>query len=229
MRLRCALLAFCAFAVAGGESRAQTDGARAMVGSWEFSNADRDKICTITLKADAGAVGMRLEFDRACPGVFPFVREIVGWTLAENDFLRLLNAQGGSVLDFSEVESGVYEAPRPGEGILFIQTAAAAGPAPVMRTAEQMSGEWTVMRGQGKPVCVLTLSSTAAGGDFALRVRPPCDPFVTRFGPAMWQIDRGELLLKSPRGQTWRFEETSDPKTWQRVPESAEPVLLVRK
>ena len=229
MLLRRALFALGLFAVCGGESPAQTDGARAMVGSWEFSNADRDKICTIAFKADAGSVGMKLDFDRACAGVFPFVREIVGWTLAENDFLRLLNEQGSSVLEFSEVESGVYEAPRPGEGILFIQTAAAAGSAPVMRTAEQMSGEWTVMRGQDKPVCVLTLSSTAAGSDFAVRVRPPCDPFITRFGPAVWQIDRGELLLKSPRGQTWRFEETSDPTTWQRVPEGAEPVLLVRK
>ena len=74
------------------------------------------------------AGGMRAEFDKACAAKFPFVREIAAWTLAENDFLRLIDAKGGSVLEFNEVESGVFEAPRPGEGILFIQNAGAGGP-----------------------------------------------------------------------------------------------------
>jgi hypothetical protein len=40
-------------------------------------------------------------------------------------------------------------------------------------------------------------------------------------------MDRGELLLKSPQGRTWRFAEGDDNK-WQRVPETADPVMLVR-
>ena len=66
------------------------------------------------------------------------------------------------------------------------------------------------MRGTGKPICALTLSNTAAGDEFAVRVQPPCDPVVTRFGPATWQMDRGEIVLQSARGQTWRFEEGED-------------------
>ena len=66
------------------------------------------------------------------------------------------------------------------------------------------------------------------GGDFVVRVRLPCDPFVTRFGPATWQMERGELVLKGAKGQLWRFEET-DATTWQRVPAAADPVTLVRK
>jgi hypothetical protein len=219
---RGALLGLVLLAASGGEVAAQSDAAKAMVGTWEFSNADRDRICTITFKTEPATAGMKLDFDRACAGTFPFVREIVGWTIAENDFLRLLDARGKSVLDFSEVESGVYEAPRPGEGILFIQNAGAAGPP--QRTAEQVTGDWTVTRG-GKAICALTLSDTAAGGDFAVRVKPPCDAFVTRFGPATWQMDRGEILLKSARGQTWRFEDGEE-STWRRVPDSADPVLL---
>jgi hypothetical protein len=34
--------------------------------------------------------------------------------------------------------------------------------------------------------------------------------------------------LLSARGQTWRFEE-NDVNTWQRVPETDDPVLLVRQ
>jgi hypothetical protein len=83
------------------------------------------------------------------------------------------------------------------------------------------------VRGAGKPICTVTLANTAAGPDLALKLKPGCDAFVTRFAPAAWQMDRGELLLKNARGQTWRFEE-SDAATWSRVPETAEPLLLVR-
>ena len=54
------------------------------------------------------------------------------------------------------------------------------------------------------------------------------DPFVARFAPASWKIDRGDLVLVSARGNTWRFEE-DDANTWMRVPETADPVLLVRQ
>ena len=218
------LAACCADALA--QAPGPSDAAKAMVGTWEFTNADRDKSCTITLRADPAAVGMRAEFDRGCAAKFPFISEVVAWTMAENDFLRLVDSKGTPILEFNEVEGGVYEAPRPGEGILFIQNPGAAGP-PV-RTAAEVTGEWTVTRSAGKPLCALTLSDTAAGGDFAVRVRQPCDALVTRFAPVTWQIERGELVLKPAKGQPWRFEE-QDATTWQRVPATADPILLVRK
>jgi hypothetical protein len=194
---------------------------RTMVGSWEFSNADREKICTLTFQT-----GRKLEFDPACAGHFPFTREIVGWSQADNDFLRLLDSNGKSVLEFSEVESGIFEAPRVGEGILFIQNPAGLGPAP--KTAEQITGDWTLMLRTGKPLCGLTLSNTAVGEEFAVRVQPPCDAVVARFAPTTWQMDRGEIVLRSVNGQSWRFEEGEGAK-WHRIPETANPILMVRK
>jgi len=194
-------------------------------GTWEFSNADRDKRCTLTFRTDAAAAGMRIEFDKGCPGLFPFVKEIVGWSLAQNDFLRLLDAKGQSVLEFSEVESRIYEAPRPGEGILFIQASTAVGPPP--KEADQMFGDWTLLRSAGgKAICTLTLANTPAGDDFfALKLKPGCDALVTRFAPNAWQMDRGELVLRNARNQSWRFAE-GDGSAWQRVPEG--PLTLVR-
>jgi hypothetical protein len=197
---------------------------RTMVGSWEFSNADREKICTVTFR-ETGS-GRRVDFDPACVGHFPFVREIVSWSLAENDFLRLFDAQGHSVLEFSEVEGGIYEAPKAGEGILFIQNASALGPAP--KTVGDVTGEWLVSRRTGRPLCGLTLSNTAAGEEFVVRVQQPCDPVVARFVPATWQMDRGEIVLRSASGQSWRFEEAEGTK-WQRIPATANPLFLVRK
>jgi hypothetical protein len=233
--MRCALLAAVLLTAGalGAVAQAPTpvaaqpdDAAKAMVGTWEFTNADRDKTCTLTFRIDPAAAGMKLDFDRACAGLFPFIREISGWTFAEGDFLRLLDAKGTPVLEFSEVENKVFEAPRPGEGILFIQNAGASGPP--ARTAAEVTGDWTIQRRARRPICTLALTSTASGEDFAVRVAPPCDALVTRFGPATWQVERGELVLKNARGQVWRFEET-DANTWSRVPATADPVLLVRK
>ena len=37
-------------------------------------------------------------------------------------------------------------------------------------------------------------------------------------------MDRGEIVLRSANGQSWRFEEGEDAK-WQRVPQTANPML----
>src|SRR5262252_7620454 len=98
--------------IAGARAQAQvSDDAKAMAeGTWEFSNADRDKRCTLTFRTDAAATGMRLEFDKGCVGLFPFITEIAVWTRAQNDFLRLVDAKGRSVLEFSKVETDIFEA-----------------------------------------------------------------------------------------------------------------------
>jgi hypothetical protein len=202
------------------------DPVKSVLGAWEFSNSDRDRRCNVLLKEEPATVGLTLEFEAACAPLFPFLSEVVGWSNKANDFLRFLDAAGKSVLDFSELESGLYEALRPGEGVLFLQTVAAVGPPP--KSAGDMVGDWTIQRG-GKPVCALTLSDKAIGPEaLTLTIKQGCDAFVTRFSIASWHMDRGELVLTSTRGDTWRFEE-ADAKTWKRVPERAEAVQMVRR
>jgi hypothetical protein len=214
-----------------GATLAQTpatlgDSAKAMVGTWEFSNADRDKVCTVTFKSDPSPVGFKLEFDKNCGDLFPLVNGIVGWNFPENDLLRLLDAQGKSLVEFSEVEDGIYEAPTPGVGVLFLQNTAAAAPPP--KPPEQVAGDWAIVRGNGKSLCRLTLATTAVQDGLALTVKPGCNPAIARLNLTLWRIDRDELMLVSARGNPWRFEEI-DGKTWRRVPESADPIMLVRE
>lgn len=199
---------------------------RTMVGTWEFSNADREKTCAITFRNESNRVGKRVEFDPACAGHFTFVKDVAAWQFSDGDFLKLLDAQGNPLLEFSEVESGIFEAPRPGEGILFIQNASVLGPAP--KTAEQVTGDWSVVRRTGRAICALSLTNTQQGEEFAVRVAPGCDPVVVRFGPATWQMDRGEIVLRAANGRSMRFEEGEDQK-WMQVPQTANPMLLVRK
>jgi hypothetical protein len=212
-----------------GAAQAQAplgDSAKAVIGSWEFSNADRDKICTATFKSDPTRVGFKVEFDANCATLFPLVADVAGWSFPEGDLLRLLDAQGKALVEFSEVEDGIYEAPTPGIGVLFLQNAASAGPAP--KPAEQLAGNWALMRGPDKLLCSLTLATTPLRDDLALTVKPGCDAAIVRVGFTQWRMDRGELVLVSPRGISWRFEEV-DSATWRRLPETADPMMLVRQ
>ncbi len=200
------------------------DSAKAVIGSWEFSNADRDKICTVVLKSDPAPGGFKVEFDKNCGALFPLVNDVVAWNFPENDLLRLLDAQGKSLVEFSEVEDGIYEAPTPGVGVLFLQNAAAA--APVSKPPEQVAGDWAVVHGSGVPLCHLTLAMTAAQDGLALIVKPGCDPAIARLNLTLWRIDRDELMLVPARGNPWRFEEV-DANSWRRIPELNDAIMLV--
>jgi Protease inhibitor Inh len=201
------------------------DSAKALIGTWEFSNADRDKICSATFKSDSTKVGFKVEFDKSCAGLFPLVNDVAGWTFPDNDLLRLLDAQGNALVEFSEVEDGIYEAPTPGLGVLFLQNAASAGPP--LKTGDQVAGEWAITR-RGTPVCTLTLSANVAKDGFALSPKPGCDPAIARLNFTQWRLDREELLLVPARGTPWRFEEVEGG-NWRRAPETADAITLVRQ
>ena len=215
---------------AGDRACAQSDAVKALAGSgaWEISNADRDKACTVAFKTDAARTGYKLELDPACGTTFPFAKDIEGWTLS-NDVLRMVDARGKTVFEFNEVESGMYEAERPGEGLYFLQNASAA---PVMRTPDQMAGEWIVKQGE-KQICAMTLATTRVPNQeeaLTLRIKPGCEAMVGRLNFILWRMDQGELVLASAGGQSWRFEEEETATfTWRRVPEGADDIRMVRK
>ncbi|HET7850003.1 MAG TPA: AprI/Inh family metalloprotease inhibitor [Pseudolabrys sp.] len=201
------------------------DSAKAVLGTWEFSNADREKVCSVTFKSDPSPVGFRLAFDPNCATLFPLVADIAGWKFPDNDLLYLLDARGKALVSFSEVENGIYEAPTPGVGVLFLQNAAdAAAPG---RQPDELAGDWAIVR-SGAPLCTLALTAMAARDNLALTVKPGCDPAIERENFQAWQIDRDEMVLYPARGKPWRFEE-ADKGVWRRVPEGADPISLVKR
>jgi hypothetical protein len=215
---------YCGVAMAQ-EPPESSDAAKAMIGNWEFSNADHDKICRFAFRADVSAGGHKVDPDRNCATLFPSIKDIAGWTLDSYGTLRLLDGRGNPLIELVEAETGIFDGFQPGEGRYVLQSVAAL---PV-RSPEDLVGDWAIARGTAKAICVVTLSNSPAGADnLALKVKSGCDPFVARFGPTFWRIDRGDLLLLSARGQAWRFQE-GDPTTWMRLPETADPILLVRQ
>src|SRR5262245_3393603 len=186
--LACALVALLV-ATFAGHADAQTappggpsDAAKAMVGSWELANADRDRTCAISFKLGPNAASYPIELEKKCGEAFPPTRAIVAWTLGKNDMLLLVDNTGKPVLELLEVEGGMYEGLRPNEGRYFLQNAAVAA-ASRGRPADDLFGDWAFVRGGtgGKPICAVTLANVAADADsFAVDVKPGCDQLITR-------------------------------------------------
>ena len=158
IRSAIAAVLFCLAAPAWAQAPqpALGDSAKGLIGSWEFSNADRDKICTATFTNKRTAVGFEVTFDDNCNKLFPIVDDIAGWVFPDNDLLRLVDSEGRALVEFSEVEDSVYEAPTPGLGVLFLQNAASAAGTPA-KLPDQLTGDWTIRRGE-TPVCSVTLA-----------------------------------------------------------------------
>ena len=62
-----------------------------------------------------------------------------------------------------------------------------------------------------------------------LTVKPGCRDDIVKLNFTRWRIEGGELQLLPAQGATpWRFVE-SDSDNWRRIPETSDPVNLVRR
>jgi hypothetical protein len=198
-----------------------------MVGQWELSTTERSKTCVVTLKIDSSSQGMKLELEPGCAAALPFTKEIAAWSIKGLDIVRLQDAAGTSVIDFTEVESGIFEGLRQGEGIYILQNLAAARS--LAKSMDQMIGDWAMVRGNGQSICGLTLTNTEAGQDnFQVFLKPKCDPAIAAFVPTQWRLEHGQMLLMSQSGETWQFE-ADDNAQWRRVPDAADPLIMLRQ
>jgi hypothetical protein len=227
---RAALFTLIAFALSCGHAQAQPapavlDAAKELVGGWELSNADHDRRCTITLSTDTAPGGFKLALDPGCATVFPMFKDVAIWSIVPNGALRLLDPKGNATLEMSEVESGIFEGERRGEGLYFMQPQGAA--AIPVRTPEQMFGDWNFLREIDKPLCALTLTrAPGTSTDFKLTVKPGCDAAIVNFALSSWRLE-GDQLVFTGRGGSWRFVE-SDTNIWERIPPSTNPLLMLK-
>ena len=231
MRWTVLITSFVLMLAAGGkDARAQpapavSEAAKEMVGGWELSNAERDRRCKVTFSIDAAPGGFRLALDQGCAAVFPMFKDLSTWSISPNGALCLSDGKGNATLEMSEVESGIFEGERRGEGLYFMQPQTAVT-IPV-RTPEQMFGDWNFLREIYKPLCALTLSGTVAQApDYKLIVKPGCDAAISNFALSAWRLE-GDQLVLTGRGGSWRFVE-SDTNIWERIPPSTNPLLMLK-
>ncbi len=192
-RLVVALATLLAWVACGSPVRSQDASTlkKDMIGQWELSTTERSKTCVVTLKSDATSQGLKLELEPGCAAALPFTKDITAWNVRGLDIVRLQDAAGQPVIDFTEVESGIFEGLRQGEGIYILQNLAAARS--LAKSMDQMIGDW-----------------------------------IAAFAPTQWRLEHGQMLLMSGGGDTWLFE-ADDNAQWRRVPDSADPLLMVRQ
>ena len=227
-RLPLAFATLPALVVMGSQAIAQDAASlkKDMIGQWELSTTERSKTCVVTLKGDATPQGLKLELEPNCPKALPFTKDITAWNIKGLDIVRLQDAKGEAVIDFTEVEAGILEGKRSGEGVYILQNLAAARS--LAKSMDQMIGDWSMVRGNGNTICSLTLTNNDAGNDnFQVFLKPKCDPTIASFAPTQWRLERGQIMLMSDRGDTWRFE-ADDNAQWRLVPDSADPLIMVR-
>ena len=153
---------------------------KSMIGQWELSTTERSKTCVVTLKPDASPQGLKLELEPGCAAALPFTKDIASWNVTGLDIVRLQDGAGQPVIDFTEVESGIFEGHRSNEGIYILQNLAAARS--LAKSMDQMIGDWSMVQGSGRTICGLTLTNTEATPDnFQVFLKPRCDPAVTAF------------------------------------------------
>ena len=117
-----------------------------MVGQWELATTERSKTCVVTLKGDAAAQGLKLELEPGCAAALPFTKEITACNIKGLDIVRMQDAAGQPVIDFTEVESGIFEGLRTGEGVYILQNLAAARS--LAKSMDQMIGDWSMEIGR---------------------------------------------------------------------------------
>jgi hypothetical protein len=224
------LAALLAAVLAGSPARSQDAAGlkKEMIGQWELSTTERSKTCVVTLKPDATPQGLKLELEPGCAAALPFTKDIRAWNVKGLDIVRLQDGTGESVIDFTEVETGIFEGLRTNEGVYILQNLAAARS--LAKSMDQMIGDWAIVRGNnGNTICGLTLTNNDAGNDnFQVFLKPKCDPLVSTFAPTQWRLERGQIMLMSDRGDTWRFE-ADDNAQWRLVPDSADPLIMLRQ
>jgi Protease inhibitor Inh len=228
MRLRCSSIAILAWLVLAPPALAQQQDAlrKEMIGQWELSTTERSKTCVVTMKNEGSSQALKLELEPSCAAALPFTKGITAWSIKGLDIVRLQDGAGQPVIDFTEVESGIFEGLREGEGVYILQNLAAARS--LAKSMDQMIGDWQMVRGNGRPICGLTLTNTEATGDnFQVFLKPKCDPVISAFGPVQWRLERGQIILMSKTGETWQFE-ADDNAQWRRVPDSADGLVMLR-
>jgi Protease inhibitor Inh len=227
--MRFVLAAIATLIICGPAASAQDTSAlkKNMIGQWELSTTERSKTCVVTLKGDPSPQGLKLDLEPGCAAALPFTKDITAWTVAGLDIVRLQTATGAPVIDFTEVESGIFEGRRENEGIYILQNLAEARS--LAKSMDQMIGDWAFVRGNGQTICGITLTNTEVPPDnFQAFLKPKCDPAIAGFKPEVWRLEHGEILLMSANGGTWHFQ-ADDNAQWRLVPDTANPLILVRQ
>jgi hypothetical protein len=201
---------------------------RSLAANYELTNADATLKCVITLDTKPAGRGLYLGYDRTvCNPRFGFLGEVSAWLPGVAGAILMVAPDGHIVTEFTEGVGGVYEAIRENDGVYFFANLQFIDPSERVQIAD-LYGEWVLSRPNAPETCRITLTDEVAGNErFLVRVQPDCDAGILQGGFATWQLERGDIALRSANGDVLRFERGEE-NIWVKVPEKPKPLTLSR-
>jgi hypothetical protein len=201
---------------------------RNLASNYELTNADATLRCPVALDVKPAGRGLQLSFDRdVCDSRFGFLGEVRAWVPGIAGAILMIAADGRIVTEFTEGVGGVYEAIRENDGVYFFANQQFVDPSERVQIAD-MYGDWIISRPDGPEICRITLTEKVAGDELlALQIHPECDATIVQAGLSAWQLQRGDVVLRSENDALLRFERNEE-KVWMKIPEKPQPLILSR-
>ena len=215
-------------------------------GAWELSSQGGARKCRLTLRAGETKGGRALGFPGPCRRALPVLNRISAWTVSDDGFVSLLDANGAVVITFADdpaiqkltgtVDGAVYEFDSLGRPRRYL----VRPPGPVApRVAydpakapakETIPGIYSMIRYGGQEVCRMSLGTQpgSADGRFLASFPARCrDKGLQVFDTVAWRYSGGKIHLIARRGHEMTLVSTSDG-TWQKDPPGGSELTIRR-
>jgi hypothetical protein len=220
----------------------------ALQGAWELTSQDGRAKCRITLRAAEAKGGRALGFPATCRRPLPVLARVSAWSVSDDGFIRLNDADGTAVLAFEDEPAALkLKAAGPGGATFlldplgkprrFVARTPAAPPPPRVafdpaRAPQQSSipGAYGVYRYAGQEVCRITLGTQPGAADNRFLASHPVrcrDKGLQVFDVVAWRYAGGRLMLIARRGHEIALVPTRDGE-WQKDPPGGSELILKR-
>jgi hypothetical protein len=220
----------------------------ALAGGWDLIGQGGQRKCRLTLRPQEGKGGRALGFPATCRRGLPILGRISAWTVSDDGFLRLHDAQGAIVLAFEDdpaalklkamAEGQSYQMDSLGKPRRFIARAAVAAPPPPRvpfdparaPLRESIPGLYGMVRYGGLEVCRIMLGTSpgASEGRFLTSYPTRCrDRGLEVFDVVAWRYAGGRLFLIARRGHEMTMVPTGAG-LWQKDPPAGAELTLRR-
>lgn len=174
-----------------------------MAGPFILEQGSGGPQCRVALSTEAAIHAFAIDIPETCHSDFPELVEVAGWTILEDGTLRLTDALGKGLYEFTEIESGLFlMSGPPGFSMVNVDEGDFTETQPIEIFPEQRAGAYVLSQVEAPELarCELTLLPEPGGEDwYNAAVDVACPQELTRFEIIGWRpLANGVALIGKP-------------------------------
>lgn len=215
-------------------------------GSWDLIGQNGGRKCRLTLRPNETKGGRTIGYPSPCRRTLPILAKISAWTVSDDGFIQLNDAEGRPVLAFEDdvaafklkarADGADYQLDSLGKARRFVpRTAQPPQPRVAFDPAkapprDTIPGSYAMLRYGGQVVCriVLGTSPGSADGRFLTSYPTRCrDKGLEVFDVVAWRYAGGKIYLIARRGHEMALVPASDGQ-WNKDPPGGSELSLRR-